>query len=79
MLEFKKRVLKFSFDGKEQELKYPTVKKIKELQVLQKNEKDEVVVLEEFLIGLGLDQEVFGELEVDHMNKIVDTLINPKK
>lgn len=79
MLEFNKRVLQFKFDGEVQQLAYPTVKQIKELQELQEKEKNEVVVLEKFLIDLGMKKEVFDQLEVSSVNKIVEALVEQKK
>jgi hypothetical protein len=79
MLKFETRVLQFEFNGEVQRINYPTVKRIKELNELQKKETDEVVALEKFLLDLGMKQEVFDKLEVGAMNTIVEHLVDAKK
>lgn len=79
MLEFKKRVLQFKYDGEVQQLSYPTVKQIKELQELQKKEESEIAVLEKFLLDLGMKQEIYDQLEVGSVNTIVEALVEQKK
>lgn len=79
MLEFKKRVLQFKFDGDMHELRFPTVKEIKEMQKLQKENKDEVAVIEKVLKKLGMPEGLFDQLEVDHLEAIINKLVNEKK
>lgn len=79
MLEFKSKVLRFKFDDEIHELRYPTVKEIREMQKLQKEESDEVNVIESMLNKLGMKEGLFDKLEVDHVEAIVGSLVNEKK
>jgi len=79
MLEFKKRELQFSWNGEVNRIDFPTVSKIKRLQAEQDKEKNEIDVLEGFLIDLGMKKEVFDEMEVDYITQIVEAVVNPKK
>lgn len=79
MMDFKSRVLRFKFNDETHELRFPKVKEIKKLQELQKKSGNEMEVLESMLMDLGMKKDLFDDLEVDHLNSIVESLINPKK
>jgi hypothetical protein len=80
VLEFKKSVLKFTLDGKEYEVKFPTIKAVQAFQAKAKEKaEDDLGLTIEFLSSLGLDKEVCETLEITHLTAILTALTDSKK
>ena len=80
MLELISKELQFSFDGKIQKLRYPTVMDMKKLNVeLKKEDAGEIDTLVNMLVDLGMEAGIAEKLEVDHVNTIVQELTASKK
>jgi hypothetical protein len=77
-MDFKRKVFKFSVDGKSFEVKHPTVRAIQDFKNKQKNEDDLEPALD-MLENLGLPKEVAYELEPDHLNVIIENIAGAKK
>jgi len=80
MLELVSKELELSFEGKIQKLKYPTVKHMKKINSsLNEAGANEIALLSELLQDLGMDEDVAENLEVEHVNLIVQELTATKK
>jgi hypothetical protein len=79
MLDFKKRVLKFSFDGNEYKIDYPNVRQTSKFSKDYEVAKDKIEVVINFLDKLGFDKEVCEQMEMDHLNQILEKLTEAKK
>lgn len=78
-MEFKSRVLKFSFNGEMCSLNYPTVIKMKMYTDSLNGSSDSITPTLDFLVSLGLKKEIAEQLELEHLNKIIETLTDDKK
>jgi TRAP-type C4-dicarboxylate transport system substrate-binding protein len=77
MLSFDSKKLVFKFNGKEQEIEYPTVKKVNQFRKELKNkEHDEVETVVNFICSLGAERETIESLRVSQLNKLVEELTN---
>lgn len=76
-MEIKRKVLKLKFDGREFEIKFPSVKQLKELQ--KKDGEDDLEMTLRFLSELGLPKEASEQMEPDHIKEIVDHITGQKK
>jgi hypothetical protein len=78
MLNLESNNLKFTFNGVEKCLRFPTVR---EWDSYAKKAKDGVSVSEvvDFLIGLGLDKKTADILEPGHLEQILEAISKPKK
>lgn len=79
MLEFKKRVLKFNFDGSEYNINYPNVRQTAQFSDDYEKAKNKVDVVISFLDKLGFDKRVCEQMEMDHLNQILEKLTEAKK
>lgn len=79
MLEFKRRVLKFSLDDVDYNLNYPTVKQVAEYSREYSESTDQIETVINFLDGLGLGREVCEGMEMPHLNQILEKLTEEKK
>lgn len=81
-MELKKRVLSFKFEGKEINVKFPTVIQMRdygiEAKKLKEGDSKFIDLMLDFLVKLGLPSELKEELEHEHVMKIMDS-ITPKK
>ena len=73
-MDFKKRVLKFKFEGADYSVPYPSNKKLHEFQKKQSKtkEEDSLELLVEFLNGLGLPSDVSWDMEPSHLTQILE-------
>lgn len=77
MLSFESKKLVFKFDGEEQEIEYPTIRKISQFRKeLQAKETDEVEITIRFLCNLGAKRETIEALRISQLNKLVEELTN---
>ena len=77
MLSFDSKKLVFKFNGEDQEIEYPTIKKIGMFRKdLQSKDNDEMEVTINFLCNLGAKREVIEALRVSQLNKLVEELTN---
>jgi len=81
MLEFKSSVLQFKFNGVDCEIKFPTIKALKQFRDDSKKAGEDEAADKtiEFLVGLGLQQEIAEALEVDHLKKIIEAISGESK
>jgi hypothetical protein len=81
MLEFKSSSLQFKFNAVDCNVKFPTIKSLKEFRQKTKDMGEESSIDQtiEFLCGLGLQREVAEALEVQHLQKIIDSLTGESK
>ena len=79
-MDFKKRVLKFKFEGADYSVPYPSNKKLHEFQKKQSKtkEEDSLELLIEFLSGLGLPSDVSWEMEPSHLTQILENFSQKK-
>ena len=75
MLDFDLKKLKFKFNGEDNEIEYPTVKKINQFRkALKADGADEVDCTIEFLCELGAKKEVVESLRISQLNALVSEL-----
>lgn len=75
MLELTKKRLQFKVDEGTYEIVYPSLKAFSNYQKeVKKHEGDEAEMAINFLVKLGLDQQVAEELEVDHVLAIMEEI-----
>jgi hypothetical protein len=79
MLELKRSVLKIKFEGKEYELKYPTMDGLEAIQKKAKETPDDLEPTFKFLADLGLPEKVSREMEPGHITQILEQFGQPKK
>lgn len=74
MEEYKKRVLKFKFDGTEYSVPYPNNRKLNDFQKKQSKvkEEDSLESLICFLDDLGLPSDVGWDMEPTHLTQILE-------
>lgn len=77
-----KSVLELEIYGTQAKLRLPTYKEFQEyrtkLVALNEN-SDAAEIMKEFLSGLGLQKELFDQLEIDHISQIMEALTSKKK
>lgn len=79
MLNLETNNLKFKFNGKEQSMRFPTVKEWgKYRNKLKNNEGKEAELMLEFFVDLGLDKKVSESLEAHHAESLVNALVEKK-
>jgi hypothetical protein len=79
-MEFKSRVLEFTYDGNAQKLRFPNVGEIRDF--IKKSEKENADSFDEvisFLVSLGLEKGLAEKMQVDHLKQVIDTLVGEKK
>jgi len=79
MLEFKSRKLEIKFDDELHRLNYPTVKEIQLYNESFDKEENKVKMICDFVVSLGLKQEVCDKLEMHHLEAILKELTDTKK
>ena len=79
MIEFNSRKLEFKFDGEINRIDYPTVRQIQAYNKSFKDNTDEIKVICDFLISLGLKEDVCDKLEIRHLETILKELTDTKK
>lgn len=79
MLEFKTRELEIKFNDELHRIKFPTVKQVQDYNDNFEKEKNQVKVICDFIIGLGLKKEVCDKLEMPHLEAILKELTDTKK
>jgi hypothetical protein len=77
-MDIKKRVLKVKFEGMDFEIKYPTVKQLRELVVKKEGESDTDMTFR-FLAELGLPVVTLEDMEPENIKDIIDALTGQKK
>ena len=78
-MELKRRKLKFTLDGEEYKVLFPTVRQLDSYQKdLDKNKGKELDCLVSFLDNLGLSKDVSYGLEVTHLEQIVGEISGSK-
>lgn len=84
-MKFEKRVIALDVYGEKFEVSFPTPKQLRwyidELKKVseQEGDKSEVDLIVEFLAKLGLPKEKSEEMEVSHISKLVEVLLEVKK
>lgn len=78
-MKFVKSVLSFDVYGKSVEVRFPTVKEVRLFQEKMKDKGDELTNTIEYLSVLGLPKEVAENMEMDHLQQIIESLISQKK
>jgi hypothetical protein len=79
MLEFNSRKLEIKFDGELHRLDYPSVKQVQEYNVQFEKEDNNITAICNFIVNLGLKQEVCDKLEMHHLEAILKELTSTKK
>lgn len=74
MFDFEEKKLCFKFNGKEQEIDYPTVKMVNKFRKNLKGGSDEVDETISFLCNLGADKEVVENLRISQLEKLIEEL-----
>ena len=78
MIEFKRHVFNFKLDGKEYQVKHPTVSDIEKFQE-SATDNESIDTTINFLSDLGLPVEVSRGMEAEHLQIIVETVSGAKK
>ena len=79
MLNLETNNLKFKFNGKEQSMRFPTVKEWGSYRKkLKGSEGEEAELMLKFFVDLGLDKKVAESLEAHHAESLVSALIEKK-
>ena len=78
-MEFKKKVLKFKFEGHDCEVKFPNIKQIEDFQANQKGEDPSLGETLDFLECLGLEKSISYEMEPEHLSEIINHISGQKK
>lgn len=80
-LDLKKKTLLIKFDGREHNIRFPTVHDMKRISEMESNtdETNAVERLAEQFEILGLPKDVFMQLEMDHIEAIKDAIMPKKK
>ncbi len=79
MLEFKRRVLKFNLDDVDYKINYPNVRQVSQFSKEYDESVDKVDVVINFMDELGFDKEICEQMEMDHLNQILEKLTEAKK
>lgn len=79
MLSLKKKVLEIEFEGKVYSLSLPTVSQIEKMQEKMKKDGENLEAVFVMLEELGLPRLVIKEMQIDHVNEIVEHLTDSKK
>lgn len=79
MLEFESKKLEVKLNGTVYSLDFPKVKGVRDLQEKQKEKGESIDHIIDFLCSHGLPKEVIEEMEISHLEKIVDALVDQKK
>ena len=76
MIEFKRTELELKIYGKEYRVRYPKVSEFQSYSSKAANVEAEKQfdLTRDFLVKLGLDDEIVGELELAHLKRIVATV-----
>jgi hypothetical protein len=80
MIELKKKIYKFNYDGTEYTLTAPTLKQVEKMQKKSKEigEENAISSTLDFLADLGLPKEVAYEMQPDHLETIVNAVSGVK-
>lgn len=80
MIELKKKVYKFKYDGNEYELKAPTIRQVEKMQREAKGLKEENAIEStlNFLNDLGLPKKIAYDMEAEHLEIIVNEVSGVK-
>lgn len=79
MLEFNSRKLEIKFDGELHRMDYPTVKQVQLYNDSFEKEENKVKLICDFIVSLGLKQDVCDKLEMHHLESILKELTDTKK
>lgn len=79
LVELKKKNYEFKYDGELIKLKAPSVLDVEFLQEEMKKNGESISVVLGFLEKIGLKKEISQEMEVEHINLIVETVVGEKK
>ena len=80
MLEFSTKKLQIKFNETLYEIGYPTVADLKDYtEKLDEKKETEIQLVLDLLDNLGLPKKVSGKMEMDHLNVIIEELIQTKK
>lgn len=79
MLNFKRRVLKFSLDEVDYSINYPNVRQTAKFSAEYEEAKDKIEIVINFLDDLGFDKKVCESMEMEHLNQILEKLTEVKK
>ena len=76
-----RKVLKVKFEGKQYDIRFPTMMEAMQVskKTKDKSEADTVEIMINFLKHLGLKDELLNVLDLESVNKIVDSLMPNKK
>lgn len=82
MLQFKKSVLEFQFENSIVKLRFPTMKELNSFRKSQKekskDEEEDIAPLMEFLVSLGMQEEIANQLEPWMFKQIIDELMKDR-
>lgn len=80
MIELKKKVYKFKYDGAEYVLKAPTIRQVEKMQREAKELKEENAIEStlNFLNDLGLPKKIAYDMEAEHLETIVNAVSGVK-
>ena len=79
MHELKRRKLEIKLDGKLTEMRFPSVKEVKEFAEGEKKAKDKLDYALIFFEKLGLKKEISEGLELEHLTFITEEILGLKK
>lgn len=81
-LKLEKKILDLHFDGKQYEVKFPSAGGVSQFEDLfneASSNKEKLDCICDFLDSLGLPKEVSTQLDMENLNKVVETLGGRKK
>lgn len=74
-MKFVKETLKFNLYGTDCVLNFPTLKEMQTVSAaMAKEDASELDVTKDFLVSLGLKEELFEELQANHITQIMESL-----
>lgn len=81
MIEFKRTELELKIYGKDYRVRYPKVSEFQSYsaKAAKVEPEKQFDLTKDFLVKLGLDTEIVGELELAHLRQIVETVSGTEK
>lgn len=79
MLDLQKKTLEVKFDGNVYKMTFPTVSQIEKMQKKTKEEGESLDSVFSLLEEVGLPKEIVKQMQIDHVNAIVEHLTDAKK
>ena len=80
-MEFKRTELELTIYGQKCKLRFPVMREFREFSKKAANasEQDSLDLTKDFLCSLGMSEQLFEELEPDHMRQIIESVTSKQK